>query len=230
MNGGDYDVIIQNYPGETVSRISTLIVTNDLWQVFTNSGLSWIVGGNSAWFYQDLVTHGHFTAAQSGVITSSQETWMETDVTGPGRVTFWWKVSSEINSDVLQLQVGGVERLRISGEVDWQHGSVAVPPGRQILRWRYAKNDSVNSGLDAGWVSEINFSSETTATARMTGEGLYLGVFGPDLIDPVVIYASTNLADWEPISTNLPIAGTVYFLDASATNLQRRFYRSGPPR
>jgi uncharacterized delta-60 repeat protein len=42
----------------------------------------------------------------------------------------------------------------------------------------------------------------------------------------VIIYASTNLLNWEPIFTNPPQIGTVEYLDAGATNWLQRFYRA----
>ena len=42
----------------------------------------------------------------------------------------------------------------------------------------------------------------------------------------MVIFASTDLANWQPILTNPPATGSVLFLDAAATNLPQRFYRA----
>jgi alpha-tubulin suppressor-like RCC1 family protein len=41
----------------------------------------------------------------------------------------------------------------------------------------------------------------------------------------IVLYASTNLIDWQPILTNPPTIGELLFTDSSATNLPQRFYR-----
>ena len=39
--------------------------------------------------------------------------------TGPGTLSFWWKVSSELDSDRLRFYLDGTEQWRISGETDW---------------------------------------------------------------------------------------------------------------
>ena len=54
-----------------------------------------------------------------------------------------------------------------------------------------------------------------------------LQVDGAAGITPVVIYASTDLMNWTPIFTNPPVAGSVPFLDSSATGFSQRFYRAG---
>jgi Big-like domain-containing protein len=56
--------------------------------------------------------------------------------------------------------------------------------------------------------------------------GLRLQVDGARGANPVVIDASTNLVNWTPVVTNIPVLGSVQFVDHSATNLPRRFYRA----
>jgi len=55
---------------------------------------------------------------------------------GPGRLTFYWRVSSEEGYDFLEFSVAD-EVDSISGEVDWQLFVANVPPGLQTLSWRY---------------------------------------------------------------------------------------------
>jgi hypothetical protein len=54
----------------------------------------WITGGDANWSGQTVTTHDGMDAAQSGIVADSQETWMQTTVTGPGTLSFWWKVDS----------------------------------------------------------------------------------------------------------------------------------------
>jgi hypothetical protein len=41
-----------------------------------------------------------------------------------------------------------------------------------------------------------------------------------------VIWTTTNLQDWTPISTNIALTGSVVVTDPAATNCSRRFYRA----
>jgi alpha-tubulin suppressor-like RCC1 family protein len=43
----------------------------------------------------------------------------------------------------------------------------------------------------------------------------------------IILYASTNLIDWQPIATNPSAIGSLQLLDRSATNLPLRYYRAG---
>ncbi len=240
-DAGDYDVIVRNYPGTITSHTARLTVTNDLWRAFPKSELIWITGGDAAWFSQQRIAHRSVFSAQSGVITTNQTTWMETTVTGPGLVKYWWRTSSQRRHDQIQFLVGGVVRRRISGMNRWQQESVRIPAGLQTLRWSYSKDAAIDRGDDAGWVAEVNYRADlpnppvaplrclpASANQQNHQIGFQLSVSGGDGSRPVIIYASTNLVDWLPIHTNQPGLGDFDYLDSTATNLPQRFYRAEP--
>ncbi len=81
---------------------------------------------------------------------------METTVAGPITVSFWWKVSSEIN-DQLRFSIDGVVQTNISGEVNWQFRTYNLGANNHALRWTYIKNAGVVGGQDRGWVDQVSF-------------------------------------------------------------------------
>ena len=119
-------------------------------------GLTWATGGAASWINQNRVTHDRVDAAQSGRIGPRSTSFIETTVTGPGTLRFWWKVSSEPN-DRLRVLVDGRERARISGESAWLRPSIRIAAGTHTIRWVYSKNASVNGGRDRGWVDQVQF-------------------------------------------------------------------------
>jgi hypothetical protein len=119
---------------------------------------TWTTGGNAAWIGQTGTTFDGVDAAQSGLISHSLESWLQTTVTGPGELTFRWKVSSESGYDFLGFYVNGVlQSGRISGTVDWQQKAYSLSAGVQVLRWRYSKDGSDSAGQDRGWVDTVSF-------------------------------------------------------------------------
>lgn len=130
--------------------------TESLGQALNATNLTWISGGAAAWLPQSTTTRDGLGAAQSGAITHSQQTWLETTVAGPGPLSFWWKVSSESSYDYLEFFTNGVRAARISGAVDWQVQNFSLGTGLQVLRWRYLKDGSVSSGQDRGWVDQVS--------------------------------------------------------------------------
>lgn len=129
----------------------------DLAQALDGTGLVWQSGGSAAWYGQIQVTHDGVDAASSGSITNDQESWVQTTVTGPGVLQFWWKISSELGYDQLQFLIDEEEQVNISGEVDWQLQSVDVASGSHVLKWRYAKDESDSSGQDRGWLDQVSY-------------------------------------------------------------------------
>src|SRR6185503_11737132 len=120
--------------------------------------------GTPPWVGQTAVTHDSSDAARSGRIGDSRTNSFQTTVTGPGSISFWWKVSCETNNDRLRFFVNGSERQSISGEMDWTWRTFTVGSGNQILEWRYTKNSSVFAGQDRGWVDQIYYVPSNTPT------------------------------------------------------------------
>ena len=145
----------------TTTMTYMVIVTRSLLMTdaLDTTGLIWSSGGNQSWYGQTLTTHDGIDAGQSGHVSNAEESWVETTVTGPGTLTFWWKVSSEANYDYLQFLTDGVEQPgSISGTVDWVQRSVSVAAGVHALRWGYKKDGSSSRGLDTGWLDEVVFT------------------------------------------------------------------------
>jgi hypothetical protein len=124
--------------------------------------LLFTTGGDAEWFIQPQVKYDGEGAAQSGAITHNQQSWLKTVVTGPGTISFWWKVASESGYDKLSFHVGGAKAAEISGLVDWQQQSIFVPEGSHELKWTYAKDGSITHHADAGWLDAVVWADEST--------------------------------------------------------------------
>ncbi len=144
-----------------VAGINFRIAPVSLAEAVDATNLVWTTGGSAPWFGESRVTHDGVDAAQSGPITHSQEAWLEATVSGPGTLTFWWKVSCEAGFDWLRFHLDGVLQGQISGEVNWQAQSFSIAMGIHTLRWRYVKDVSDSAGQDCGWVDQVIFTSAT---------------------------------------------------------------------
>jgi M6 family metalloprotease-like protein len=160
-DAGTYSVLVWNDYGNVTSTdtILTVISRIPLAEALDATNLTWTTDGNAMWNSQVTVTQDQVDAGVSGNIGHNQQSRVQTLVSGPGTVTFWWKVSSQATADVLRFSLGGVELAAISGEVEWQQRQFDVPPGYQALEWVYAKDASLADGTDKAWLDSVTFTA-----------------------------------------------------------------------
>lgn len=143
--------------------------------------------------------------ATAASLTPMTYQWYTTNPSGNGKQ----KVGSQ-GTPFLGIMVCTVSNLTYSGNY-----------------WVVVKNTagsmtSSNAPLVVILPSVTNILS-VTAGGFMTN-GFHLHLAGPSGSN-YVIYASSNMVNWKPISTNLAPTGTVDYTDGDATNHAFRYYR-----
>ena len=89
-------------------------ITEDFEGSFPPEG--WTTSGNAVWTQTSSITpHSGTYCAMSGDITDSESSYIETTASGNCVLTFWWKVSSELDYDYLQFYINDVLQDEISG-------------------------------------------------------------------------------------------------------------------
>lgn len=120
--------------------------------------LIWETGGDAPWIQEKSIFYLGQSAVQSGSITNSQQSWLQTVVNGPGTLSFWARVSCELEYDFLEFYIDGkLQPEPFSGELDWQKHTYGVENGVHSLRWKYVKDNLFNDGYDATWLDSISF-------------------------------------------------------------------------
>lgn len=159
--GARFSCVASNPAGSATSLAAVLTVNPappTLAQALDNATLAWSTRGDMPWFAQAGAARDGL-AAQSGFIGDKQVSVLETFVAGPGTVSFWWRVSSEQDYDILSFWLDEKRLARISGEADWSRLETAVPAGMHVLHWEYSKDVDNKEGLDAGWVDRVQFAA-----------------------------------------------------------------------
>jgi hypothetical protein len=117
-------------------------------------------------------------------------------------ISFWWKASTELDADFFTFYINGIDEERISGEVDWQQVSRNLPAGTYNLVWEYHKNGSIDGGLDAVWVDDVQIGgyqmtidSNDNTIAYYQANGLLDGIYNYNVI-------ANDLANNSQTSTN----------------------------
>ena len=203
---------------------------------------SWLTGGKANptyWVGQTNTFRADGISAESGAITTSQVSEMETTIYGVTNLSFWWKVSSVTNQGYLRFYTNNVQVFQISGEVGWQSKTnITLNGGTNTLRWSCETTEIAIGKLNRGWVDEVNFKPAFGPSAPLV-LGQPVMTNGQAQFDvnfqagwPCRVQYSTNLASgvWiDLLATNTSSAVTT-IVDAGATNSpEGRFYRAVAP-
>ena len=115
-----------------------------------------------SWCGQGTVSHDGRDALRSGIIYDGEASSLISSVSGPGILSFWWKVSCEGGGrDAFRFLVDGAQVDMITGETDWTKVTVNVAgSGTHVLKWTYSKNGSVTKGEDFGWLDQIQWTAK----------------------------------------------------------------------
>ena len=190
LASGVYQLIASNAYGMVTSKYAKLsviiplgVALNTTNTVYSNgtysigSWLNWTSAGAAQWFGQTNYSHDNISAARSGGIGGSQNSDLQTTLVTnvAGNLSFWWKVSSEPYFDTLDFRINGTVQTVISGEVNWQQLNFPIAAGTNVLLWRYSKDPTFDSGLDAGFVDQFAFTPLPSITQSPASLTVYAG-------------------------------------------------------
>ena len=132
------------------------------------------------------VSHDAEGAMRSGAIGNNGESWIETTVNGPVRVSFWWKASSEEYDgevfDYAYLSLDGepqgtltdyqLQGVAIGGKTGWTNVVFDITEsGEHTVRWTYKKDevDESDVGEDCVWLDEVSLDPLATVSFSLGG-------------------------------------------------------------
>ena len=137
----------------------------------SGAALAWTTGGDAQWTPEVDATSPTGFTAQSGAIGDATEenfsaTWLQTEVSGAGTVSFRWKVdcewddSGEMTWDHVAFYTNGVEAARMDGTSGWEELSFAfADAGTHTLHWTFMKDDyNEEVFADRAWVSGFTWT------------------------------------------------------------------------
>jgi hypothetical protein len=148
-----------------VTATFTALDDLSLGEALGNIALDWRTTGIAGW---RGVRSSDRNAARSGAIGHDQTSELHAGVTGPGTLSFQWRVSSEAGYDYLEFHLDGVLQFRISGETGWETRTVTIGAGTREIRWIYRKDGSVTAGEDAGWVGAVTLTPTQSGLPNLT--------------------------------------------------------------
>ena len=218
---GDYSFTLSIVDAEAVDYADKTVLIHVLPTVplplaLNNSNLTWATPPGLPWFGQASVSHDGVASGRSYFIGDGQQTSLTTTTNGPGTFSFWWKVSSQTNADVLSFSSygGGITNptAQISGETGWNQLSVLLGGGPQTLVWAYTKDASQSAGLDAGFVDQVSYVYSPTLPYIITNPVSQTSSGGAPVTFSVLANGTPVLAyQWRHNGTTVPGATSNVF-------------------
>lgn len=205
-DAGVYRLTATNAVGTAVSRgaVLTVIAGPALEEALDTTGLVWATNPEYPWFGQTAVTHDGVDAARCNAPTNMVEfpggealwegdtnrPWIETTVTGPGTLTYWWRITSTDDGDELVFSVNGMSEEWLSlwsgngagGPVQparlvmpseqtdsgWQMATNRIDHGTATLRWVYARWSEFEPTDGRGWLDQVTFVPDPQSAPVIT--------------------------------------------------------------
>ncbi|NVO19577.1 MAG: T9SS type A sorting domain-containing protein [Bacteroidetes bacterium] len=157
------------YSGLEVSRLFNKkigLIFED-WESAGFSKFSWEQGGDVHWTIDTLKPFEGKYCLRSGMIGDMQKSTISVSCRAltDDSISFYRKTSTENRYDFLKFYIDSVRVGQWSGELDWERVVFPLLPGRHTLKWEYAKDQAVTSGLDAAFIDFIEFPSIQYTTA-----------------------------------------------------------------
>jgi len=177
---------------------AALNTTNLIW---TSSG----TGSGEDWSIESSTSLDGSAVESSRVSSSGSTSTLETTVTGPGTLSFWWFTPMIDEEDALTFNINGVAEASVVGTTySWEQQTFYLGTGSQTLQWVYSQaippGDSSSGYLDevryvAGAVAPI-FTNAPTSQSQIEGVNntFYAGAEGT----PPLSY------QWQFNNTNIP--------------------------
>jgi len=136
----------------------------------TEIPVNWTFGGNANWTRISTGAYAGTYCMKSGTIGSNAtSTLLVTKDCMAGEISFYKKVSSELNYDFLKFYIDDVIQDSWSGNVAWSEQTYDVTDGNHTFKWEYSKDQSTISGSDCAWIDYVNLPPDLPApTYRVT--------------------------------------------------------------
>src|SRR6185503_9942141 len=163
-DSGLYRVIVSNALGTATSQpiilsvLTTSAIGALLGEATDATHLPWSTSPAAPWSRVISSSHDEEDAARSPDASDDTVTWIETQVMGPGTISFWWRASTEPTYDQLAFYDNSRPLRYIDGETEWRFEIIPVTAGAHTLRWTYEKDDVTSAGSDHVWLDQVVFN------------------------------------------------------------------------
>lgn len=235
--------LIGGTPGTSPGLYQILKISSDGIPLWTNLNANF--GTNSMIQGSEVDNAGNLYLTGVAPAANGQPDWVTMKFSGDGLLIWSNRFDGAANREDIPfaLAVGRAGEVYVAGRSETQNGKRGFATVKYADSLFYSPPRDF-AGLDTitcALIDHLGHSATGTVdilvmpgafqlglsptTTRMTPGGMLLQVEGVPGTNAVVLEASLDAVFWQRILTNAPNQGSVQFLDPSASNLIKRFYR-----
>jgi hypothetical protein len=160
---GLYICVVSNGVGSTTA--SARLIARSGFMALGNAATRWDNDPTTPWTLVRDPQRG-FVARSSGPGQT-----LSAQVIGPGKLSFWWKLSAD-SSDKFDCTVSYGVAATMAGGLGWRQQTVSVPPGPQTVSWFYEKHSSVTRTDEHAWLGKVTFLPDVPVSVRIEPSNL----------------------------------------------------------
>ncbi len=122
-----------------------------------DNSLNLLSHSDEPWVIDQSVSRCGGASMRSGAIDFMETSTIIAEVTGPGKLSFWWRTSSDDWDWLAFYDVDDHQPVKdISGETDWTHVEYRISDSAtHYLKWSYEKYSGTAAGRDCAWLDEV---------------------------------------------------------------------------
>ncbi|GEM_PF-644593 len=208
-NMGFYSLVVSNAYGVTNSS-SVPLTVGGLDEALNATNLIWQTYGDVLWFATTgSWPHDGVAAAAGSAPSPGQQSILQTMVTGPGTVTFWWKVDQPVFGFNLSMVVNGSVQPLTSAGMSWQQQTCYVGAGTNVLQWIYANTGPYVDSV-SGYLDQVNYVLGGTAPMITGTPGNQTQPAGTNVTFNVIAIGTPPL-NYQWLFNGLAISGATNF-------------------
>ncbi|MFV1983826.1 MAG: serine protease, partial [Thiohalomonadales bacterium] len=130
----------------------------DLNSAVDTDNLKWYTGGDAMWSEDSLVSGSiNGSALKTGEILDGEASYVSTHVKGSGTLTFNWRLSSNINFNLLYVVVDRKIYTVLDSDTPWTPETIVLGAGEHIITWGYMDTALTISESNAGWIDNVSW-------------------------------------------------------------------------
>ncbi|HWI57763.1 MAG TPA: immunoglobulin domain-containing protein, partial [Bacillota bacterium] len=203
-NAGNYALRVSNAVGAATSSNAALTVI-DLGVALNATNLVWTTSTNPPWLPEVSVTHDGVAAVSSGLLRYTNQSLLQTTVTGPGTLSFWWFSTAGGGALYLGFYLDGAYQGSAPDWGSWQQKTIYLSAGDHALQWRPFWYINSFSYAITGWVDQVTYTSGPTPALLLSTLASRTVPAGTNVTFSVTTGGTPPLSlQWSMNGTNLP--------------------------